>query len=315
MEQKNKITTSELEKLIKVEKRSIRSHIDNGILPIPKYPQYPETEMYWEKKEIAKILGIEEIPDEPFLEAAEAMELLGINNVMTLHQRVNRGKIPAYRLKKAKGHKFLFLKSEIDALKKFSWYNMGENFVDFFSANIFLKAIFEELLSPVIIRDLTEGEKKVVYDVLVQRKTMDAIGKEAGFSRERIRQIFQQACKRIYYRIKLVPNKLAVTEDLIKENDRLRAENKTLRELTHQHKLVVDEKVIDILSTKIEDVGFSERVRKIFSSGDIKTLGDLISYSRFDIMKFRNFGANSLKEVEDFLYEHNLKLKDERKLK
>lgn len=306
---KDKINKIELSEKILVQTRSIDSYIQNGVLPLPKYPVYPEKEMYWEKSEIAKVLGIQEIPDEPFIESDEAAKLLGIKNIMSLHQKARSGKIPSYRLKKAKGHKFLFLKSEIDALKNYSWYNVGENFVDFFAANIFLKAIFEELLSPVVMRDLTERERKVVWDVLVQRKTMDAIGHEVGFTRERIRQIFQQACKRIYYRIKLMPNKLSVTEDLIKENDKLRAENKTLRDLTHQKHLTVDEKVIDILSTKIEDIEFSERVRKILRYGEIKTLGDLINLSRYDLMKFRNFGTGSLKEVEDFLKEHNLKLK------
>lgn len=226
-----------------------------------------------------------------------------------LHHKAKYGKIPSYRLKNVKGHKFLFLKSELEALMKYSWMDDGQNFADLFKSNLFLRAIFEELvLSQSIMKDLTEIETKVIRDVLISRKTYDHIGKEVGFSRERIRQIFQQACKRIYYRVKLFPNQVNTLESLAKENSRLHFENNTLRKMTKQTLSSVDDKKIDILSTPIKDIAFSERVRKTFDNGEIYTLADLVNYSRADLSKFRNFGANSLKEVEDFLHKHGLKL-------
>lgn len=60
------------------------------------------------------------------------------------------------------------------------------------------------------------------------------------------------------------------------------------------------------LDTKLRDVGLG------FGSllyNDITTIGDLLDYTPYDLLRFRNFGKKSLIDVEDFLEKHNLKLK------
>ncbi|MFM1875900.1 MAG: hypothetical protein RL266_1637, partial [Bacteroidota bacterium] len=39
---------------------------------------------------------------------------------------------------------------------------------------------------------------------------------------------------------------------------------------------------------------------------DVETLGDLVSYNKNDLLKFRNFGKKSLTELEDLVHSKNL---------
>ena len=38
----------------------------------------------------------------------------------------------------------------------------------------------------------------------------------------------------------------------------------------------------------------------------IETVGDLISYSKYEFLKIRNFGRKSLVEIDDFVHSHGL---------
>ena len=53
-----------------------------------------------------------------------------------------------------------------------------------------------------------------------------------------------------------------------------------------------------LLLTKLSDVGLSVRAFNCLKSADIDTFADLVSYSRAELMKFRNFGRKSLNEID-----------------
>jgi len=53
-----------------------------------------------------------------------------------------------------------------------------------------------------------------------------------------------------------------------------------------------------ILLTKLSDMGLSVRAYNCLKAADIDTFADLISYSRPELMKFRNFGRKSLNEID-----------------
>ena len=65
------------------------------------------------------------------------------------------------------------------------------------------------------------------------------------------------------------------------------------------------------LETAIEDLDFSVRAYNCLKRAGIHTLQDLVSKSDSDIMKIRNLGKKSLKEVLDKVKELDLTLKDE----
>ena len=53
-----------------------------------------------------------------------------------------------------------------------------------------------------------------------------------------------------------------------------------------------------LLLTKLSDMGLSERAFNCLKAADIDTFADLVSYSRAELMKFRNFGRKSLNEID-----------------
>ena len=53
-----------------------------------------------------------------------------------------------------------------------------------------------------------------------------------------------------------------------------------------------------LLLTKLSDVGLSVRAVNCLKAADIDTFADLVSYSRSELMKFRNFGRKSLNEID-----------------
>ena len=52
--------------------------------------------------------------------------------------------------------------------------------------------------------------------------------------------------------------------------------------------------------------GTRGEVRRIDRAPDVETLGDLVTYEKNDLLKFRNFGKKSLTELENLVQEKGL---------
>lgn len=61
-----------------------------------------------------------------------------------------------------------------------------------------------------------------------------------------------------------------------------------------------------LLKTKLVDMDLSVRALNCLKAADVETLGDLVSYNKNDLLKFRNFGKKSLTELEDLVHSKNL---------
>ncbi|MEO8150486.1 MAG: DNA-directed RNA polymerase subunit alpha, partial [Bacteroidia bacterium] len=61
-----------------------------------------------------------------------------------------------------------------------------------------------------------------------------------------------------------------------------------------------------LLKTKLVDMDLSVRALNCLKAADVETLGDLVSYNKSDLLKFRNFGKKSLTELEDLVRSKNL---------
>ena len=68
---------------------------------------------------------------------------------------------------------------------------------------------------------------------------------------------------------------------------------------------------VKALETTIEDLDFSVRAYNCLKRAGIHTLQDLVNKSESDMMKIRNLGKKSLKEVLDKVRELGLVLRDE----
>jgi len=61
-----------------------------------------------------------------------------------------------------------------------------------------------------------------------------------------------------------------------------------------------------LLKTKLVDMDLSVRALNCLKAADVETLGELVSFNKNDLLKFRNFGKKSLTELEDLVQSKSL---------
>lgn len=79
----------------------------------------------------------------------------------------------------------------------------------------------------------------------------------------------------------------------------------SLRELPDD-RTVEEDNTNPILSRGIFECGLSVRAMHCLECADIHTVGDLVQWKRSDLLKLRNFGLHTIREIEDFLTDHDL---------
>ncbi|WP_139958457.1 DNA-directed RNA polymerase subunit alpha [Flavicella sediminum] len=57
-----------------------------------------------------------------------------------------------------------------------------------------------------------------------------------------------------------------------------------------------------LLKTKLIDMDLSVRALNCLKAAEVETLGDLVSFNKNDLMKFRNFGKKSLTELDELVH-------------
>ena len=72
--------------------------------------------------------------------------------------------------------------------------------------------------------------------------------------------------------------------------------------------LKISEDTLNFLRTDIRDLELSTRTLNVMIVYDMEIVADVAIRSRSDFMKYRNFGASSLKEVQDLLSSHGITL-------
>lgn len=66
------------------------------------------------------------------------------------------------------------------------------------------------------------------------------------------------------------------------------------------------ERMRKLLNTPLSELDLSARALNCLKAADVETLGELVSYNKNDLLKFRNFGRKSLLELEDLVKSKNL---------
>ncbi|HPE33946.1 MAG TPA: DNA-directed RNA polymerase subunit alpha [Bacteroidales bacterium] len=61
-----------------------------------------------------------------------------------------------------------------------------------------------------------------------------------------------------------------------------------------------------LLKTKLVDLDLSVRALNCLKAADVETMGDLVTFNKNDLLKFRNFGKKSLTELEELVKSKNL---------
>lgn len=98
----------------------------------------------------------------------------------------------------------------------------------------------------------------------------------------------QEAASILIYHFKLFTDDKKISIESTVEPDSKELDEESLR-MRH------------LLLTKLSDMGLSVRAYNCLKAADIDTFADLVSYSRNELMKFRNFGKKSLNEIDQLV--------------
>ena len=98
----------------------------------------------------------------------------------------------------------------------------------------------------------------------------------------------QEAANILIYHFKLFTDDKKLSLESAVESDSKELDEESLR-MRH------------LLLTKLSDMGLSVRAYNCLKAADIDTFADLVSYSRSELMKFRNFGRKSLNEIDQLV--------------
>ena len=61
-----------------------------------------------------------------------------------------------------------------------------------------------------------------------------------------------------------------------------------------------------LLKSKLSELGLSVRALNCLKTAEVQTLGELVSFNKSDLLKFRNFGKKSLTELEALVEDKGL---------
>lgn len=167
---------------------------------------------------------------------------------------------------------------------------------------------------------LTERHTEVLRLRAIEGLTLEAAGKRLCVTRERVRQIEAKALRMLnasYFRHRFTTVTVEEMQEICRDLEDAKNEIASLkkdRDLYYRllSKLVKDVIIPDVgtsdpvdagekLSADIEVLNLSSRSYRGLKYSGIGTIGDLAQKSDDELMRIRNFGAKSLKEVKEAL--------------
>jgi RNA polymerase sigma factor (sigma-70 family) len=176
---------------------------------------------------------------------------------------------------------------------------------------------FEENLK-LVFETLQEREVRIFSWYYVDGLTLEAIGLRENITRERVRQIVNKTVRKIRYkeRLKMLrygKEYLELCDDIGKLNAQLmQVKLQLIEKITNPETIEIsNDEVISYFT--IESLDLSVRSFNCLKRVGINTLGELMNQTIEDLLKIRNMGRKSLREIITKLEEKGLMLKDFRK--
>lgn len=149
---------------------------------------------------------------------------------------------------------------------------------------------------------LGEMEADVIKSVLCLGD-IESVAKKYDIDGASVLRIFERGCKRLRY-----VNFDKMNEDLSFFKQRVDELEENLR-----NGIVVKTNTRnEFFDEKISNCDLSVRAINQLRRMNVKKVEDLVLLNRTDLLRQRNMGKKTVSEIEDFLYTHNLKLKDQK---
>lgn len=149
---------------------------------------------------------------------------------------------------------------------------------------------------------LGEMEADVIKSVLCLGD-IESVAKKYDIDGTSVLRIFERGCKRLRY-----INFDKMNEELSFFKQRVDELEENLR-----NGIVVKTNTRnEFFDEKISNCDLSVRAINQLRRMNVKKVEDLVLLNRTDLLRQRNMGKKTVSEIEDFLYTHNLKLKDQK---
>ena len=167
-----------------------------------------------------------------------------------------------------------------------------------------------------ILNSLTIREAEILDGYYKKGYLLDSLALQYEISRTRVQQIIHKALRKIKHPSRCAYLKYGIEFKQKQDNvERLKMEldieinrlNDLIyhkRDIIRKLKIEIDEEIeteSNILCRNFHELDFSCRTYNCLKRAGIKTIGDLISKSEKDMMKVRNLGRKSLKEIKEKL--------------
>ena len=154
---------------------------------------------------------------------------------------------------------------------------------------------------------------KLITNMCLSYKNFKDVAEHFNLSSTRVSEIFHRTIKiisRIAFEMKDDYEKNYVS--LQEQNELLKKQIYELQFQLQESKkgsINIEENTIINLHTEIYDLDISVRLFNILKINKLIKLGDIIKLTKKDFLRFRNFGGNSLLELEELLDTYGLKLR------
>lgn len=136
--------------------------------------------------------------------------------------------------------------------------------------------------------NLSDREVSIVRSVLICSQSYESVSEEYQLTKERVRQIYAKGI-----------SKLKRKKDMITEIDDIEKKLYSLKFRLANNKI---DPSYNILSKHMSEFDLTVRCLNCLKAAEIESFGELISFKKYELMRFRNFGKKSLTELEELVH-------------
>jgi len=157
----------------------------------------------------------------------------------------------------------------------------------------------------IFSNDLTSVQKRLLTEILVNKRSFNIVKNETGLTLPRLKAIFHDGVgvlnKGMYNLTNLRKEYFTLNEQHKKLTDKFNLVTKKEDQMSK-----FSPEIRERLNMPIEQTPFSHRVYNVCKSLKINHVSDLVKYSPRDFLSLRSFGKQSIIEVEKFLLTNGL---------
>lgn len=164
-----------------------------------------------------------------------------------------------------------------------------------------MKKFYQEAVALMEFSHIKERDAYIFIN-LMYRDDIKAVSEEFDLSIERIRQIHKNVVMSLTHSFLSLADSY---KTLRVENNQNKAEVALYREVIKEKlcQMLLDEvnrikQSQDVLNVSIDELYLSNRTTNCLKEANINTIFDLLSWSKTNLSKLRNFGPKSLRELE-----------------